>query len=101
MPGGLPQMGYCSKLDGIQRVRVNYDPNKHDSDQCDVLVDDDGNEYAYEEVKDCRMHFDTELKFDPSGENDRTRCQPPLSEGKIPFDKNGLPRYHGRRNHLR
>ena len=147
MPGGLPQMGYRSKLDGMQRskevlkkkelkhfkinreldvlervinltnhcrthkcsdyclrsksVRVNYDPNKHDSDIFDVRVDDDGKEYVYEEVKDCRMHFGTELEFDPSGENDRTRGQPPLSEGKITFDKNGIPRYHGRRNHPR
>eukprot|EP00957_Ditylum_brightwellii_P108895 8307293-Ditylum_brightwellii.AAC.1 len=62
--GGLPQMGYRSKLDAIQRIRVNYDSNKYDSDIFDVLVDDDGKEY--EVVKDCMMHFGTELEFDPS-----------------------------------
>ena len=43
----------------------------------------------------------TQLKFDQSGENNKTGGIPYKADPYIAFDKNQVVRWHGRRNHPR
>ena len=89
---------YCLRK---KKKKVKFDPKKHADMIGNVVRDKNENEYVYVDLMYCRMDFGEELKYDPSGGNDRTRGKPSLLRGEISFDKNGMPRYHAKRNHPR
>ena len=60
-----------------------------------------GKEMVKNLIRECRMRFGEELKYDPSGEKNITRGIPPQRNPAIAFDKNGQPRFLARRNHPR
>eukprot|EP00957_Ditylum_brightwellii_P118273 9020826-Ditylum_brightwellii.AAC.1 len=66
-PGGMLEMGYRSGMEGIMENR-------------DVV--------KKKELKNSRIDFGEELKYDLSGGNDRTHGKPFLPSGEISFDKN-------------
>eukprot|EP00957_Ditylum_brightwellii_P061218 4645279-Ditylum_brightwellii.AAC.1 len=84
-----------------KKKKVKFDPKKLADIIGNIVRDKNENECVYVNVMYCRMDFGEELKYDPSGENDRTYGKPCLLHGDISFNKNGMPRYHAKRNHPR
>eukprot|EP00957_Ditylum_brightwellii_P132143 10074988-Ditylum_brightwellii.AAC.1 len=74
-----------------KKKKVKFDPKKHAIIIGNIVHDKNENEYVYVNVTYCGMEFGEELKYDPSGGNDRTCGKPFLLCGEICFDKNGMP----------
>ncbi len=89
---------YCLRT---KSVPVSFDEKKHKDIPDDEVYRNKNNElFVYETQQECRMNFGKPLKYDGTGEKNRTRGIPPSMHRKIKFDNNGLPKYHAKRNHL-
>eukprot|EP00957_Ditylum_brightwellii_P211489 15366225-Ditylum_brightwellii.AAC.1 len=80
----------CSAYCIQKKKKVKFGPKKHADSIGNIVCDKNGNEYIHVDDAYCRMYFGEDLKYDPSGGNDRTCGKPFLPYGEISFDRNGM-----------
>lgn len=90
---------YCLRT---KKISTKFDENLHHNiDDSNVFTNPDGTNMVKMEYQECRMGFGIPLKFDSSGENNKTYGIKPEHHGGIAFNNNGHPKFIARRNHPR